>query len=57
MVDDGAAEGEGLTLGAFYSITKNTKVFALAGYTTLESDNDPMVISLGAIHKFSLSAK
>lgn len=57
MVDDGAAEGEGLHLGAFYNITKNTKVFALLGYTTLESDNDPMVVSLGAIHKFSLGTK
>ncbi len=57
MVDEGAAEGESLNVGAFYSIAPNTKLFAILGFATLDSDSDPYSFSLGAEHKFSLSSK
>ena len=66
MVDDGAAEGWGTTVGAWYNIAKNTKLFTLVSYADIsadellygaDSDRSPLVISIGAQHKFSLSSK
>lgn len=69
MVDDGPAEGWGTTLGAWYNVVTNTKLFALMSYSditvderyvNIESgivDRQPLVISIGAQHKFSLSTK
>ena len=64
MVDDGAAEGWGTTVGAWYNIAQNTKLFTIVSYADISADNiyaendrSPMVISIGAQHKFSLSSK
>jgi hypothetical protein len=66
VVTDGPAEGIGLTVGAWYDIAKNTKLFALASYADIDpdlianptaSEHKPQVISIGAQHKFSLSSK
>ncbi|MDA3785668.1 MAG: porin [Deltaproteobacteria bacterium] len=64
VVTDGPAEGTGITLGAWYDVAKNTKLFALASYADIDpdetdypgADHKPLVISLGAQHKFSLSS-
>lgn len=56
-VDDGAAEGFGITGGAFYNLLENAQVYAMASYADLESDNAPYVVSVGAIYNFSFTAK
>ncbi len=71
LVDDGPAEGWGSTVGAWYNVAKNTKLFALVSYSDIsaddlyddasvigmDNDRSPLVISIGAQHKFSLSSK
>lgn len=65
MVDDGPSEGVGVNVGGWYSITKHTKLFALMSYADIDpdatlfpdSDRQPMVFSIGAQHKFSISSK
>lgn len=64
VVTDGPAEGAGITGGAWYNITENTKLFALTSYADIDPDAAvygegyrPLVISIGAQHKFSLSNK
>ncbi len=65
MVDDGPAEGVGITAGGWYNIAKHTKLFALMSYADIDpdevlfpnSDRQPMVFSIGAQHKFSISSR
>lgn len=65
IVDDGPNEGLGGNIGGWYNIAKNTKLFALASYADIDPDNalfpdsdrQPMVFSIGAQHKFSISTK
>ena len=63
VVTDGPAEGIGTTIGAWYDIAENTRLFALASYADIDPDAalgagyQPLVISIGAQHKFSLSDK
>ena len=64
VVTDGPAEGVGVTAAAWYNVAKNTKLYALVSYADISTDSDygnvnknPMVISIGAQHKFSLSTK
>jgi|GEM_PF-860867 len=60
-VSDGPAEGVGITGGVWYGIAKKTKLFALTSYADIDPDSvygeayRPLVISIGAQHKFSLS--
>ncbi len=56
VVDDGAAEGFGITGGAFYHLLENAQVYAMASYADLESDHAPYVFSVGAIYNFSFTA-
>ena len=66
VVTDGPAEGTGLTVGAWYDIAQNTKLFTLYSYADIDpdlvanptaSEHKPQVVSIGAQHKFSLSSK
>ncbi len=64
VVTDGPAEGAGITVGAWYDIAENTKLFALTSYADIDPDAAvfgagyrPLVISIGVQHKFSLSNK
>jgi hypothetical protein len=63
VVTDGPAEGAGITIGAWYDIAENTKLFSLASFADIDPDAvfgagyQPLVISIGAQHKFSLSDK
>ncbi|PWW81758.1 MULTISPECIES: porin [Prosthecochloris] len=52
LVDDGAAEGLGITGGAFYNILDNAQIYAMASYADLDSDYTPYVLSVGAIYNF-----
>ena len=63
-VGEGAAEGVGVTAGAFYHIAENTQLFGLVSWASLDDtaivggqNTDPRVLSLGAMHKFSLRAQ
>ncbi len=54
-VNKGLAEGSGIVLGAFYHVTGKTQAYLT--YSTADLDNldsKPSVVSLGAIHKFSM---
>jgi hypothetical protein len=64
-VSDGQAEGIGLNIGAFYSITDQTQIFALYSGASLddidlvtagEQESSPRVFSIGVKHDFSLSS-
>ncbi len=65
MVADGPAEGVGVNVGGWYNIAKHTKLFALMSYADIDPDatlfpdsaRQPMVFSIGAQHKFSISSK
>lgn len=56
LVDDGAAEGLGITGGAFHHLLDNAQIYAMASYADLESDHAPYVFSVGAIYNFSFTA-
>lgn len=56
LVDDGSAEGLGITGGAFYNVLDNAQVYAMASYADLESDYTPYVFSVGAIYNFKYTA-
>ena len=62
VITDGPKEGTGITVGAWYDIAKNTKLFTLVSYADIDPDAavgpayKPQVISIGAQHKFSLSS-
>ncbi len=56
LVDDGAAEGLGITGGAFYNVLDNAQVYAMASYADLDSDHTPYVLSVGAIYNFKFTA-
>lgn len=48
-----AAEGTGYQLGVFQTVVTNTQLYVTYGAASLDNnDEDPSVISLGAIHKF-----
>ena len=59
-VDDGtvALEGLAVTAGAYYKVTENTQVYAQYSSASMEDEttwtDDPSVLAIGAIHKFSL---
>ena len=57
VVDDGMAEGFGITGGAFYNVLDNAQLYAMASYADLESDYSPFVFSVGAIYNFSYTGK
>ncbi len=56
LVDDGTAEGLGITGGVFHNLLENAQVYAMASYADLESDHTPYVFSVGAIYNFSYTA-
>lgn len=57
VVDDGSAEGFGITGGAFHHILENAQIYAMASYADLEHAEAPYVISVGATYDFGYTAK
>ena len=56
LVDDGSAEGLGITGGVFHNLLDNAQIYAMASYADLESDYTPYVFSVGAIYNFKYTA-
>ncbi len=57
-VDDGPAEGSGFMGGVFHTIAPKTQIYATYGTASIDATGlDPSVITIGALHKFSLGGK
>ena len=56
-VDDGSAEGFGITAGAFKNILENAQIYAMGSYADLESGYAPYTFSVGAIYNFKFTVK